>query len=57
MNNGVKEMLQKKGSVEAKSKAYKPWVAEGPKTLLKLKDLHPLPCFDGVVIVIVPSSI
>lgn len=34
-----------------------PWVADGPKTLLKLKDLRPFPFLEGILTVTVPSSI
>lgn len=34
-----------------------PWVADDPKTLLKLKDLCPFPFLDGILTVIVSSSI
>lgn len=33
-----------------------PWAADGPKTLLKLKDLRAFPFFEGTLIVITPSS-
>jgi hypothetical protein len=37
-------------------KENKPWAADGPNTLLKLKDLRPFTFFDGTLIVITPSS-
>ena len=39
-----------------KFKFHQPCVADGPNTLLKLKDLCPFPCFDGALTVIFPSS-